>query len=341
MQRHPKPRAVFFAAVKYLAIVPLLSLPATITFSGELNSGRAEASRFAQGLYDSAKSVAQGSPTRAALKATESAIDYWLPGLGDDGPEWLSRFEFDWNVGEDDKPEFSLLTVQPLYQSRDSRDTIFTQLRIARDYSFGKYRTTTNIGLGYRRLVANNNVLLGANVFFDREWRFNHSRLGFGGEARISGFDLFVNYYDALTGKHNTSTTTFEEALNGFDAELTAQVPYLPWARVRGKYFTWDTKALGDNIDGYTASVELDLHQNIQLEAGYTDDDFNDGVWFLTMRFIPGNRHRPVLASSRAIDSQAFQWRDMRDYTLDKVRRQNTIVVERTSGGSVTISRGS
>lgn len=118
-------------------------------------------------------------------------------------------------------------------------------------------------------------------------------------------------------------------------------MPYLPWARVRGQYFVWDTLALDDDITGYTGSIEMDLHQNLQVEFGYTDDDFNDSYMFAQFRFIPGNRQRPALLSDHAIAERAFDLRDMREHTLDKVRRENTIIVERTTGGTITISRGS
>ncbi len=107
---------------------------------------------------------------------------------------------------------------------------------------------------------------------------------------------------------------------------------------MRGQYFVWDTQTLDDNIDGYTGAIELDVHQNLQFEAGYSDDDFNDGYFFAQFRFIPGNRKRPVLLSDHAIAERAFDLRDMREHTLDKVRRVNNIVLERTSSG-VTISR--
>jgi len=45
-----------------------------------------------------------------------------------------------------------------------------------------------------------------------------------------------------------------------------------------------------------------------------------------------------VLLSDHAIADRAFDLRDMRAHTLDKVRRVNNIVLERTSSG-VTISR--
>ena len=296
------------------------------------------AKQLARNLQQSATSLSAGNATVAALQATESAVEYWLPGLGDDGPEWLSRFEFEWDVQEDDKSEFSVLTVQPLYQSEQEQDTVFTQLCAARDWTFGGHRTTTNAGLGYRRLIADNQILVGANAFFDYEWKVDHSRAGLGAEARWTGLDLYVNYYKGLSGKQSAGANIFEEVLDGFDAELTAQVLYLPWARVRGQYFVWDTKAVGDDIDGYTGAIELDIHQNLQIELGYTDDDFNDGYMFAQFRFIPGNRKRPALLSDHAIAEQPFDLRDMRNHTLDKVRRVNNIVLERSSAG-VTISR--
>ncbi len=348
MLPNPRLREAISRAAGGLAILTLLILPAgcatTDRFGGAEN-GVAEQKTPAQGqqlaydVFQSARALSDGGTMVAALQAAETAVEYWLPGLGDDdGPEWLSRVEFEWDVQEDDKPEFSLLTVQPLYQTEDRQDTFFTQLRIARDWTLGTYRVTTNAGVGYRRLVADNQVLLGVNAFYDREWKYNHERLGVGAEARWAGLDLYANYYKALTGKRNAGTDIFEEALDGFDVELTAQVPYLPWARVRGQYFVWDTEATNDDIKGYTGSIEMDLHQNLQVEFGYTDDDFSDGYMFAQFRFIPGNRQRPALLSDRAVAEQAFDLRDMREHTLDKVRRVNKIVLERTATG-VTISR--
>lgn len=99
-------------------------------------------------------------------KATEEAI---LPETWADGPDWAKRIEFQWEVNEDDKPEFSILTVQPLFQSEGLRDTVFTQMRLDFNHQFGQSRYTSNIGVGYRRLLLNNTVLAGVNVFHDFE----------------------------------------------------------------------------------------------------------------------------------------------------------------------------
>ena len=48
---------------------------------------------------------------------------------------------------------------------------------------------------------------------------------------------------------------------------------------------------------------------------------------------------RPVMLSDRAVSNVAFEKRDMRNYTLDKVRRENRIIVER-KGGGIIVARG-
>ena len=62
-----------------------------------------------------------------------------------------------------------------------------------------------------------------------------------------------------------------------------------------------------------------------------------DAAFFAQIRFnlLGSGKGRPVAASSRFIDDTAYRLRDMSDHTLDKVRRENEIIVERSSGGVV------
>lgn len=274
------------------------------------------------------------------MNAAKAAIDYWMPAIGEGLPNWAKRFEFEWDVEENIKPEFSLLTVQPIFQSPDKRETFFSQLRLGLNHQFGDRRVTSNVGFRFRRLLADDTVLAGLNWFHDYEWNYNHSRASLGGELRWAGFDLYANKYWALSSKHSVDNGAFENPLDGIDVELTAQIPYLPWARARGRHAWWDSVEAGDDIEGWGASIEMDLLQNVQVEAGYKDDNFTDGAYFAQVRFtLIGGRNKPVAASSRFIDNEPWQMRNMADHTLDKVRRENEIVVERTAGG-VVIARG-
>ena len=113
--------------------------------------------------------------------------------------EYLRRIELQWDVSTEGKPVYNALTVQPLYQSYDLKHTVFTQGRVAYD-SDG--RTTTNIGFGYRRLIMDDKLMLGANTFHDYEFPFHHQRVGGGIEIISSAIELNSNYYNAITDWH-------------------------------------------------------------------------------------------------------------------------------------------
>ncbi len=230
------------------------------------------------------------------------------------------------------------MTVQPLFQSENLRDTLFTQIRGALNHQFGDRRITANAGLGYRRLMFGNKVLAGVNSFLDYEHDFHHSRASIGAELRWAGLDFYANNYWNLSGKHTADSGSVEEPLDGHDFEITAQLPYLRWARARGKRFWWDTVAASEDVKGWSASLEMDLHANLQLEAGIKDTNTIDSEAFVQIRFRLASANRPT-AFSEPVDGTAWRLRDMRDHTLDKVRRENKISVERTSGG-VVIARG-
>lgn len=287
---------------------------------------------------------AQPSQNKEAVNTfINSSIDYMLPTLGEDVPDYLKRVELDIKVQDNLKPEWSVLTVQPLYQSEDKQNTVFTQLSQRRYEYLGTDRDVTNIGFGYRQLFADNTVLAGVNTFYDYEWKRKHRRGGVGAEIKWSGLDFTTNMYKALSNKSGTGldTGTEEEVLDGRDFELSAQVPYLPWAKVHASKYYWNAVTNTDDIDGWSASFEAKVQQNIAIEAGMKDDNYTaKREQFAKVTFsIPFGKPRPVMMSNLLVSDHAWDMRDMREYTLDKVRRQNKIIVERSSSG-VVITRG-
>lgn len=285
-----------------------------------------------------AQQLVQGSVGGAADTFANAGIDYWYDAVGEDLPDWAKRFEFEVKLHEIGKPKWSILTVQPLYESDDQQNTVFTQLSQLRYNYLGDDRDVTNVGLGYRRLMADNTVLVGANTFFDYDWRYNHQRASIGGEIKWSGLDLTANKYFGLSDWHSVGTNQEEKPLDGYDIELGMQVPYLPWARVYAKAYEWDS-IRGSDIDGWQASTEWDLTQNLQIEGGIKDDDTTSGTeGFAELRFRFAF-NKPVATSSKFVSAQPWEMRDMRDYRLDKVRRENRVITERVSSG-VIIKRG-
>ncbi len=183
-------------------------------------------------------------------------------------------------------------------------------------------------------------MLVGLNAFFDYDWKYNHQRAGLGAEARWYGFDLYGNIYHGYSNRRSVGIDTFEKALSGSDIELSAQVPYLPWARIRGGRFQWDSEVASKDVSGWRGTLEMDLHPNLQVEVGARDDNFNKVSYLAQVRFRLAKLGEPVALSTRPIDDRPWALRDMRDRTLDKVRRENKVIVERSVGATVRIGRG-
>jgi hypothetical protein len=129
-------------------------------FSNGFNSGTSSAYSSMYGY--SAEGNRDVAATAMAL-VTNATRQYLLPSIGADAPDWAKRIEFEWDVQKDLKPSYSILTVQPLYQDKDKQNTFFIQASQLRYHQIDKYRDTTNIGLGYRRLMFDNQVLVGIN----------------------------------------------------------------------------------------------------------------------------------------------------------------------------------
>ena len=73
---------------------------------------------------------------------------------------------------------------------------IFNQINLNR---FDK-RTTLNLGLGYRRLNADETWMTGVNAFYDHEFPDDHKRNGVGFEVVSSVLESRVNSYNGTTG---------------------------------------------------------------------------------------------------------------------------------------------
>lgn len=291
-----------------------------------------------------ASQLADGNNVRATNEIVRIAKEKVVNGINNstsNGPDWLSRIEFGFEYETDSDPVYSVSSVQPLYQSPGKINTIFTQLRYARHKQFDESRDTTNIGLGYRELVSDKTLLLGANVHFDREWERRHNRLGIGIEARWSGADLFLNRYQGLSNKKSISSTKTEEILDGWDLQALVQMPYVPSARISLVGSHW-RKSSSEHISGIKAGVEADLSSSLRLEVGAANDnDGNELEVFAGLRFSVGGfrNNKNYFLDKNFVSDSPWQMRDMSEHTLDKIRRENNIRLKRTTttGGSVTV----
>jgi adhesin/invasin len=293
--------------------------------------------------WGEAASGTKSSPDGSVLKSAPQAGAFFSY-FGGELPEWMKRFEVNWNFFDTNKSEQSVLTVQPLYQSYDKRETIFIQASAFHYALYGDYRWTGNLGLGYRRLLAGNTVMLGANAFFDNEFTYNHRRVSAGLEAKWGPLDFHANNYTGIT-EDKSASGYLEKALDGRDLALKTQVPYLPWAKVGASYFWWDAEHASSDMKGASLSAEFALHPNLSLDYRWSSynvaDNNSENTNAIFLRFHLARLDEPTLATGPVVASQAFKTRDLSGQTLKKVVRENRIIVERrTSGGSVIIARG-
>ena len=89
-------------------------------------------------------------------------------------------------------------------------------------------RTTLNLGLGYRRLNAEETWMTGVNAFYDHEFPNDHKRNGVGFEVVSSVLESRVNSYNGTTGYIKDKSGTDSKALDGRDMGFKVALPYLP-----------------------------------------------------------------------------------------------------------------
>lgn len=255
-------------------------------------------------------------------------------------PDWLKRVELGVQHGSE-KSNWYIETVQPLYQSTDQTYTLFVQPRVSYRDGDGTY----NLGLGYRQLFFDQQLLGGLNAFYDFAEEHTHYRAGTGVELLSRYFELRSNGYFPLSGKRrvgeDATLEVFERALRGMDVEGGGQLPYLPWAKVYAGYAYYDhTKDIDSHI--VRARIELRPLRFLRIDAEAFND--NKAPWQyrigLALTFDFG---RPI--GSLAPAAEPYPYKNMRHMTLHRVVREHEIKVERfakskTTGITVVIRRG-
>ena len=231
---------------------------------------------------------------------------------------------------EDAKPQWEILTVQPIRDVGD--DVTFFQGSLLR---WDGDRDTINLGLGQRKFLLDKNILIGANAFYDHEFDVDHSRLGFGAEMITSVGEARTNRYYANSNVrlNNQRFGTSETAMDGFDYEAGTHIPYIPAWKVFAKYFSWDRPNTSIDQEGYTYSTEFKTSYGITFVAGLTKyDNSKDDEPFVKIVFNPSD----IKTENKKIyQDLAYELISVEDKKLTKVRRENRIL---TNGFRITMT---
>ena len=239
----------------------------------------------------------------------------------------VKHLELDIQVQEKLKPTFSLTNVNKI--SEDATSAFFNQNTV----SLHNNDQTINLGLGYRNLIQNDTVMLGANIFFDYSFDDAHQRNGVGLEAISSVFDIRGNYYDATSGIQTLGDGSTEEALDGWDARLDYHLPLAYDVNVFASIFEFENAAGNFTLDGEKYGLSGSVGKT-NFEVGYIDDNKSgDGTYAnVTMVFDLGQPKQLSKANG------ALEYVSVRDQLYTPVKRENKIRVVKISSLNIIVS---
>ncbi len=256
-----------------------------------------------------------------------SAVENFLDGEGE------TKVQID--MGEDYKPEFSIVTVRPI-SKHHSVDATFVQLQLNEQKIRGKGRLSTNIGIGYRKLSENKDSITGANVFLDYDEEGN-ARASIGLELKSSSFDILANYYAAISGAKTVGAYT-ERTLDGLELTAVGQVPYLPWANLVATHYEWEAEKNSKDSKGDKISLEMQLTPNLVAKVGYDDNNISGTNNFAKIMFVFPARETAPAASTDFLSEKPFVQGDLSLDLLSIVRRTNKQIIE-SEGTGVVMAR--
>jgi len=223
----------------------------------------------------------------------------------------------------DDLSSASILVVKGLSDPDDIKNTWFTQGSVFVNAG----RATLNLGLGYRRLMADDKLLLGVNTFYDQEYPYRHGRASLGLEARTTVGEVNFNRYWATTGWQAGSNGLDEHALGGVDLEIGIPLPYMNWATFYARAFKWNTEMPGqkDSIgNDLSFRAEIPVIPGFSIEAGhrqYSSNETTDNFVKFEYDLIQASKKE----KTSLFTSYAYKMDSMENQRFKKVRRENKI----------------
>jgi len=224
------------------------------------------------------------------------------------------------------KARYFITNVKGFEPSDDGHAQTFMQSSIGNANS----RAVINLGLGRRYLSDDENIITGFNAFLDYDPKYGHQRVSVGAEFKASAFELTANSYKALTNWKTGKSSNQERALDGHDIELGAQIPYMPAAKLYLKNWKWKGEDGVSDTKGNTYSLAFShLIDGVQIELGRRDHDgLTEDENFGQLTYIIPMGGAPAQSSKSLFSDEMFESTSMKDKMLDKVRRNNTIVIQ-------------
>ena len=245
--------------------------------------------------------------------------------------------EFSLEFPENDEVELELLKFKELDSSNTQNS--FSQLSLHTQEVNDDTRLILNLGYGQRYISSDKSMITGINGFIDYDIE-GHARTSLGVEAKAPILELTGNYYLGLSGAE-TIDGTKEKVLDGYELNLSSQLPYMPWTKLNVQNYDFEKDKASDNTGGNLVSLEMNLSPSIQFEASRNFIDTNgveDENSFKIMYYNPP-RNKTSLQDG-FLSASAFEKGDVEAKMKDKVRRRNAMTIEVQGAVVLTCSGG-
>ena len=196
-------------------------------------------------------------------------------------------------------------------------------------------RIDGNLGIAYRTSLTKD-IIGGASVFYDRDFKQGHSRISFGADVQSGFLHGAANYYQPLSDEEDGREGFVEEALRGTDFRLAIQRDIMCVSGNLGYWrFEGDDSVEADWEISYGFDAGVRIFPGVFLEGGweYHDEDVSlDSRWNagLAFRFsLPD--FEGASYGDGSISSNLYQIVD---------REKRILYEERVAGPSVSIALG-
>ncbi|MDR3491146.1 MAG: inverse autotransporter beta domain-containing protein [Gammaproteobacteria bacterium] len=243
-------------------------------------------------------------------------------------PDWATRTDVTYDIQTKHVPITGVETIQPLFET--NLHTLFWQGRA----SYLSGTGTGNLGLGYRYLRDDKQLMWGINTFYDQTFHYGHQRVGLGGELFTPFVTARANYYDAVSGKKRVGTvgniTDYERALSGVDAGIETPMPYASWMRFTALGYHWNGKTKSD-INGGSLGFRAFPARQLEIDGGVAYDNDKHTQAFLKLNYYLGSAAFIENSATTPHDHSTFAAQNLENMRLQKVIRNNNVVVEKSS----------
>ena len=232
--------------------------------------------------------------------------------------------EFSIDIPEDDV-EIQFLNFKEL--NKEELENSFSQFSINTQETNDDTRYIINYGYGKRYMDKDKSVITGFNAFLDYDFE-GHARTSVGIEAKGSMLDFSANYYLGLSDIEKINGIN-ERVLDGYEINLTSQLPYMPWAKINYQNYEFVKDKASEDTGGNIVSLEMSLTPNLQFEASrnfVSVSGVDDEDTYTLMYYNPPKNKTSM--QDGLFSSDIFEKENMENKMIEKVRRRNKLTIE-------------